>query len=483
MINRLIIEKLAKDCLDGDIDKAVGGNKVYCFNVCPNFVYLSLYGPLERRKMHDFMLEKMEEGKEYEDEIMEDLDLEPVLFETIEEGVQKTLEMIQRGDKMIGHSVLYYLKERLAGTPDIIRKRSGKSVFGSYHYEVVEVKSALNVYKKYIMQVVHYSWLLSKIQGYLPPKAYLLMGDGREEEIIVDDYLEELKEQLKIIEEIVDGKRKCTPTVGGGCGICEWKDYCFEKAIEKGDISLVPGVGEKTKAIFVANGIKTVHDLLGCDLEKLSKIKGCPNPNRLERMQLHAKSLTTKQRFGIGEICLPKRTTEIFLDVETTDVQHEIWLIGLLIRRSEKETVKQFYAKTLEHIEGMFEQFKEFMKEQNDFAIYTYTSYDIRALEHLGQKYGIDPELRDKIFSNMFDLHKELKRTVILPTLSYSLKEVAPYLGFEWKEKIDAPISMLLYKRYQQTRDKDLLKLALEYNRDDLVATRTVKDFLSNKEV
>lgn len=480
MTGRLAIEKMTKDCLDGDMEKAIGGNEVYCFNVCPNFVYLSLYGPPERRKMHDFMLEKMDEGKEYEKEIMDDLKLEPVLYETPEEGVQKTLEMMHRGDEMIGHSALYYLRERLAGKPDIIRKRIGKSFLGSHYYEVIDVKSALNVYKKYIMQVVHYSWLLSKIQGYLPPKAYLLMGDGREEEIVVDDYLVEFKKQLEFIEEIVDRKRECTPTVGGGCGTCEWKDYCFEKAIERGDISLVPGVGGKTKEFFAANGIETVRDLLDSDLGNLLTKNRCPNLNKLKRMRMHAKSLLTKEEFLIDEIRLPKGTTEIFLDVETTDVQQETWLIGLLIRRGEKETVEQFYAPTSEDTKGMFEQFKEFMKDQSDLAIYTYTSYDRRALEQLGQEHGLSPELRDRIFDNIFDLHKELKRTMILPTLSYSLKEVAPYLGFEWKEKVDAPISMLLYKRYQQTKDKDLMRLALEYNKDDLVATKIVKDFLAS---
>lgn len=75
-----------------------------------------------------------------------------------------------------------------------------------------------------------------------------------------------------------------------------------------------------------------------------------------------------------------------------------------------------------------------------------------------------------------------LSKSVVPPTYGNKLKEVASYLGFEWRhEDVDALESVAMYFEYANDNEayEDKLKLILDYNEDDCRATKVVKDWLS----
>jgi predicted RecB family nuclease len=63
------------------------------------------------------------------------------------------------------------------------------------------------------------------------------------------------------------------------------------------------------------------------------------------------------------------------------------------------------------------------------------------------------------------------------------LKQIAPYLGFKWRQKdVSATESIAMYFDYVKDpigNETNLQKI-IDYNEDDCVATRVIKDWLAS---
>jgi uncharacterized protein len=72
-----------------------------------------------------------------------------------------------------------------------------------------------------------------------------------------------------------------------------------------------------------------------------------------------------------------------------------------------------------------------------------------------------------------------IKHNVVLPLRGYSLKDVAPWLGFEWGgETQAADDSILEYLTYLESGRQRHLRNVLQYNEDDCRATAHIYDWL-----
>lgn len=83
------------------------------------------------------------------------------------------------------------------------------------------------------------------------------------------------------------------------------------------------------------------------------------------------------------------------------------------------------------------------------------------------------------MLSRLVDLHRWVTEAVIFPVESYSLKAIANWIGFYWRETTGSgDQSVCWYDRWLNTQDRTLLELILSYNEDDCRATRHLKDWL-----
>ena len=77
----------------------------------------------------------------------------------------------------------------------------------------------------------------------------------------------------------------------------------------------------------------------------------------------------------------------------------------------------------------------------------------------------------------VIDLYKVVLKHTDWPVSSYSLKELATYLGFKWRDETPSgALSIQWYNDYLKTGDQKILNRILEYNEDDCRATMVVKD-------
>ena len=85
------------------------------------------------------------------------------------------------------------------------------------------------------------------------------------------------------------------------------------------------------------------------------------------------------------------------------------------------------------------------------------------------------------VFDHLIDIYKVATDSVAFPTYGNGLKKIAPYLGFSWRyEDVSATESITMYLDYVKNpvKNKSKLQLILDYNEDDCIATRVIKDWL-----
>jgi len=114
-------------------------------------------------------------------------------------------------------------------------------------------------------------------------------------------------------------------------------------------------------------------------------------------------------------------------------------------------------------------------------VIYHYHHYEKTHLTKMMEKYEIDRETQNLVLDYLIDIHKVATNSVVFPTYGNGLKQIAPYLGFKWRHKdVSATESISIYLDFidNPKENKDRFQKVIDYNEDDCVATRVIKDWL-----
>ena len=341
------------------------------FVLCPRIVYLDKHGPRERKlPPPEFLLRKAEEGVEFEEKIASSIPHKSPVCKKRDWAcfIAETKKLMEKGTGVIYQGVLS--SGELFGIPDFLEKKKGKSRLGDFYYTVSDVKSGLSVKEKYLAQVMFYAYLVSKVQGFMPPKAYVILGDETRGEIDTKKHLEKFRENLAEIREIVKGK-EIPPSRVTECPNCPWYDVCFEILLKKKDISLLYKLTRSAKQKLEKSGVRSLAGVMGIDTKKLSESSGIREV-QLKKWKSQAKSWIENRPIVTGKIEFPKVKTEIFLDFESEDQTH--YLIGLLVRNGNEKTM-QFVAHKREDEKKAWKEFVDFLSKQDDFVIYHYGAY------------------------------------------------------------------------------------------------------------
>jgi len=482
------LEALYGSCMEGDRDEALTPSMVYTFVRSPFSAWCEIHAPEEEKDPIDhFRRLLFEQGRRHEAELLQDLypDIEPISWDTPEEGFRYVLEFMASGGSALGGAPLFYLPERIWGVMDLIERVDGAgSTFGPYHYVVKEVKSAKNIRRHHRLQAACSNYLLGRVQEYTP-REYCVLDRDREERWFEYDEEDE-EEVLGLLEDLRalhEGAK--TDAVYGG-GEWPWESYNDRVAIENRDISLVHGVGGGRREGLIAAGYETVEALARAPEGELTKVQGIGSKTAT-KIRRRADALARGKCIRIGDVTIPGSETEIFFDLEGTaqqalDGEHidMDYMIGALIRRDGEEEFRVFVAEDVDREEEMFREFVDWFSRLDDCVAFHWHRYENRRLRRMADAYGLDPELGSKLFGSFFDLHRAATRTFAFPTYSNSIKDIAKFMGYEWKHS-DVSATEAIGMYYQYVRgdgEEELLDKIVDYNRDDCAATRVVKDWL-----
>ena len=114
-------------------------------------------------------------------------------------------------------------------------------------------------------------------------------------------------------------------------------------------------------------------------------------------------------------------------------------------------------------------------------------NYEPLWIDRYTERYGAPEGFVPRMKTALFDLKRVLDRCVRLPLRSYSVKHVAPWMGFDWSNpEAGSEWSVAQYHRARESRDPEererLLRAVAEYNADDLWAMRRIWMWLREHE-
>ncbi len=160
------------------------------------------------------------------------------------------------------------------------------------------------------------------------------------------------------------------------------------------------------------------------------------------------------------------------------------YLHGLLVvEEGREDRYVSFVAEQPEEEERAFGEFvaavKEVLDRHPETPIYHYHNYERTHVGKLFDKYPDQVLTADTLMDRFVDLHKVLTDSVILPIEGYGLKPVSKWMGFGYRNtKSSAVQSMLWYRLWLDTQDRQYLDDSIIYNEDDCRATKMIKEWL-----
>jgi uncharacterized protein len=488
---------------------------LYNYLQCPHRPWRDLYGPQDEKikEVNPFVELLWEKGLLHEEEVIKELKEKAIAFEDIDkypyrERNLKTIEAMKKGVNLIYHGVISH--NNLKGVPDLLRKiednnyvpidiKSGRGFEGVDEEKGEEGKPK----KYYAVQLALYIEILENL-GFSSGKSGLIL-DIDNNEVQYDllspmgkrikqtywDYYKNLKDEIL---PLLKNKTRNQPALTGVCKVCPWHNSCKKWIKKQDDPSLIYYLSRKARDTLQQDlNISNIKELLDLDISEALSLK---DQDKSILKGLGEKSLKKiKQRASVLKVIkkpviykefeFPKVGTELFFDIEADPTQDFIYLHGLYVREGSKEEFKYFLADRVDEEEEKlaWQKFWEYINSiKTNYAVYYYAPYEKTVYKNLRKKYPdvISQKELETFFNgeNVIDLYTNVvNKYTDWPLSSYSIKDIATYLGFKWRDKTPSgALSIKWFNDYVKTGNKKIMERIVKYNEDDCKATMVVKD-------
>jgi uncharacterized protein len=305
------------------------------------------------------------------------------------------------------------------------------------------------------------------------------------------DYYEEVKNNVQLL---INNQVQNKPALAGSCKLCPWYNSCKKWVNETEDLTKIFYLGRARRDIInVDLGIEKIHDILAVDVQEIMrKKKHDPHflyglgEKTLEEILRRADVLvSTKKPVVYTKIEFPQVKYELYFDIEDDPTQEFVYMHGVYVKGPGGEEYKDFTATEIsaKAEKQAWQEFWDFIRSlpEDDYAVYYYSHHEKTTYRRMQRLYPdvINPDELEAFFANpnVIDLFDIVKRHTDWPLSSYSLKDLAQYLGFKWQDETPSgALSIHWFNEFIQTGDKKMLQRLLVYNEDDCKATMVLKE-------
>ena len=492
---------------------AITASKLYDYIQCPHKVWRDVYGPQEEktRETNPFVELLWNKGVKHEEKIIANIGKYlDVKDGPIDKRFIKTIEALKNKTPLIYQGVLKH--ENLLGIPDLLKLlpdgsympidiKSGSGFEGADEETGGEGKPKLH----YAVQLCLYNELLKKLgfANHNNGQIIDIHGDKIEYDLSAQkgirdkstwwENYEKIKNQACLL---LENKDKNKPSSSGKCKLCPWYNSCAKWCKENDDLTNIFYLGRNNRDIINKDlGIDKVHDLININVNKAIEKKtrdkkflcGIGEKSLIKNIERAKILLNIKKPVAHKPIIFPDVSYELFFDIEDDPTQESVYLHGVYERHEGSERFVEFTAKEISN-DAEKEAWQNFWKyigalPLDDFAVYFYSQHEKTTYKKLQARYPdvISKEKVEEFFDNpnVIDLYKIVLGQTDWPLGSYSLKALATYLKFNWRDKTPSgALSIKWFNEYLDKKDPGLLKRILEYNEDDCKATMVLKDAL-----
>jgi predicted RecB family nuclease len=491
----------------------ITASMLYSFSTCPHRVALDLFGdPMERDEVSPFVELLWERGSAFEKETIEKLGV-PFLnlreVPRIEREGMTTRAILNREDLIYGGRISH---SGLLGEPDLLRRTDHGYIPGDIKsgagFEGKNENSDGKPKKHYALQLALYSDILQGKGWATTQNSFIWDIHGREVVYPLETargprtpqtMWEEYEDALESVTAISKSAIKTDPALISACKLCHWHSHCRRQINQSDDLTLISELGRSKRDKFPPE-LRTVRGLAQADLESL--IQGSKTTiagiGAKTLRTWHARAVLQKQEnaqpYFIAPVELPTAPVELFFDVETDPFRDLCYLHGFVKRVDGRNSTEEFIAFTAD--EAMPELEKDafagawrFVHEHADALVYYYSPYERTTWKKLAKRYP-DVASEDNVMAlfeqaRFIDLYNDIVRSkMIWPTSSLSIKALAKFLGFQWRDTDPSgAASVQWFHQWVETGDIDIWNRILEYNEDDCRAMRVLADGLRRLDV
>ncbi|WP_299491370.1 TM0106 family RecB-like putative nuclease [Acaryochloris sp. IP29b_bin.137] len=407
-------------------------------------------------------------------------------------GAQATLALMAAGVPQIRRGVLlvkYRNEAYFQSIPDLLTKVPGDSELGDWHYVPTDIRLSKRPKLEYQILVTFHASLLARVQGRYPENAFLYLRERGTYEVNLTVNQPKLDLLLVELQEILDKRQEPEVfIVNNRCNLCGWLSYCYEIAQQDQHLSLLPGVTPSRYPILQSQNIASVEALSLADPSHLAQATGLSAEVTI-KLVCQAQAFTQQSPVifapTVANATSPQLSPapiELYFDIEAEPSLNLAYLHGVLVvdREAQTQTFHALLAEQPDQEEQAWLQFLNLVLRYPHAPIYHFCAYEVQTVERLAALYGTSADVVQPLIKRFIDLHALVTRTVVLPVESYTLKLIARWIGFQWRNsEANGAQSIYWYSEWQATGNREFIETIVDYNEDDCQATYQIKNWLT----
>ncbi|HEY1825155.1 MAG TPA: TM0106 family RecB-like putative nuclease [Acidimicrobiales bacterium] len=412
-----------------------------------------------------------------------------------------------RGSLDMGFDVVYQMPlihEGMRGIADfLIRVDEGVE---HARYEPVDAKLSRSQAKPgHVMQLCFYAEAIAALTGRAPRRMHIWLGSGNTESLTVEEFLpywRRLRRQLSAVLND-DGSHVLTrPRLCESCEYCEFQEHCQSQWRSEDALAFVANSRESERNILEDAGVVTLAQLA----ERTEAVANLREEKRQRLSRQAALQMATRHEsgppafefietsedpvYGHGFEQLPAPDTgDVFFDFEGDPFwtpQHDLmFLAGLLYQDASGSWVyDERWAHDLAEQQYMIKTLVEFFaRRRMDYPsmhVYHYNHTEKSTIERLTRDAEDENLFASLVETGLFvDLFTVAKNAIRVGTESYGLKQLERLVGYRRRGGIEQGAGAVVeYEEWMKSRDGLKLREIASYNRDDVEATRALRDWL-----
>lgn len=440
-------------------------------------------GPVTKISEFDQLI--IDQGLAHEKAVLRQLSENHTVCEA--QSADHTRRLMEEGTEIIYQAHLENIKEKLIGRPDfLVRHESGE-------YQPADAKLARSDEKKEIqIQLGFYRLMLGCT---LPGIVFLGTGEqteiGDEANPLVNKFIAEMRNFLD------NAGPPLARYSHSKCKACPYYLICKPDFEEGGEITLIYGVDSRNAPHLENEGITTVQQLADTNAEIIPDVPYLKGYEKKKKVVLQARSWLTGEVFKLKDIELPSGTW-IHFDIEDNPLEvsgiKHVYLWGFLKPDYGPDAFEYSWTDTMAEDRAGWEEFlyliAKYRDEYQNLVIAHYSAHEVTTIKQYAKRYDMfNHPIVEWLLGDttpLYDLQKPVLDNLVLPLQGYGLKDVCKHKGlvnFQWEdEESGSQWSVVQFVRFLGERDhvnREKLKNAiLGYNRDDVLATRRLEEWL-----
>jgi len=463
---------------------------------CNRRAFLDLYGNREEiDPRNDFQLKLQQDRLAHHKSVLGNTYHQPEYpYRDWQAGFQATLALMRQGVERIYKGVLLTREENaissqqssipitLLSLPDLLVKQPGNSIFGDWSYFPVEIEIGKRPKQEYKISAAFHTQVLAAVQGVSPLEAWLILREKNQYPVQLKHWVPQMQKIFQECTQLLQQSE--TPEVfisRQKCNLCPWHSSCYDVAKSHSHLSLIPGVTPSRYSYLRELNLTTRESLAQANPANLEVSFGREITEQLLR-QVQAN--LTNQVIVNGQIYreLTNYPIELYFDIESQPDIDFAYLLGVLVvnNSANSKTFHALLAEDLPEEEVVWQEFLNLVWRYPQAPIFHFCDYEVQMIKEFANRYKTPRYLWEPLLNRLVDVHYELTQAVTLPTESYSLKAIARWLGFAWRDPLaNGSQAICWYDEWWKTGDRTFLDKILLYNEDDCLATHLVKDWLA----